>query len=80
MLTTGLSAASTVAAFVAAFYWWKSAGVEVPGMTYAEPATNPMHMAFRKAALLNRKGASWAAAAALCQAISTALPLVSSGK
>jgi hypothetical protein len=64
-----LSAATSV---VAAIFWFCSAAVTVPAMTFEEPDVNPFYGALKRASQLSGRGAAAAAVAAIFFALSLA--------
>ena len=77
-----LQSFSVLAAFIAAFFWFRSARVKIPIITVAiikEDGTiqrPPHEQAWRDQSRFNAYGALWAAGAAIAQGIALLLPLL----
>ena len=73
MISALVSLGVAISAFLAAYYWFRSAAVKLPapGMYWDEmPETDPWLQATRAAARFNRLGAMWAGVSALLTFIS----------
>lgn len=64
-----LNVASAAFAILAAVFWFVSARVHMPGLTYQGPADNPFHLAMRKAAWWNVAASTCAGISAFLQAV-----------
>jgi hypothetical protein len=66
------SIASAIFAGLAAIFWFISARIRIPSMTWQEPTDNPFHRALRTASW-------WNVAASTCAGVSASLQAVARG-